>query len=437
MRLLLLIVVPLALMVLLPFVYSRLFRRWERLAARLDMTLVDAGTLSGSYQGYPIQLAVSTASNTNEFRVFVDCTQTVPLSLSLRPRFALGDVFHPDVMTGDDDFDRAVLCEGNLEDVLAVLDHTARRAVQAALYHQAIRVTNGVVSVPLSDFTRPQVDDACSAALELAKHLEVPQDEIARRLARNSATDPLVSVRLMNLGALQAHFGDSDAAVAASRKALEDTDFQLRLQGALFLGEEGTATLCSMAKDHTLEPDLRVRAIEKLLPTSEATALVEWLLGSAVWQVRRAAVAAVRQFALHAALPKLVAQAEDEVAEVAEAIARTLGLIGDPGAEPALVRLLAHNDRRTVHAAINALENIGTTTAVEPLFELSHSHAPSTLKTAAQDAIASIQARLGGVEEGMLSVAQCSKLDGALSSSEEDHTGGLTLTADDETTEHS
>jgi hypothetical protein len=81
---------------------------------------------------------------------------------------------------------------------------------------------------------------------------------------------------------------------------------------------------------------------------------------------------------------------EDE--ELAEALAGAFEAFGGPRAEKALIDLLAMSSPVALEAAAEALGNIGTVTAVEPLGALVEK---GPIKDVARDAVRAIQARWG------------------------------------------
>lgn len=76
--------------------------------------------------------------------------------------------------------------------------------------------------------------------------------------------------------------------------------------------------------------------------------------------ILRAAAASLGQIASRAGLPSLIAALEDEttVTDVRREAARSLGLIGDPAAEPALRKALASADAHLASTAFEALRRI-------------------------------------------------------------------------------
>jgi hypothetical protein len=111
-------------------------------------------------------------------------------------------------------------------------------------------------------------------------------------------------------------------------------------------------------------------------------------------------------------------------AEAAEGLAE----IDDSAREPVLLQLLGLAPDSLKVATARGLGPIGTVAAVEPLLVYRDGAEWSDeLRQAAGEAIAQIQARLGNVEAGRLSVAAPVAAAGGLTAVEPDGTGGLSL----------
>jgi HEAT repeat protein len=121
-------------------------------------------------------------------------------------------------------------------------------------------------------------------------------------------------------------------------------------------------------------------------------------------------VAAARLIARHrdttqtARLGQLMLREPEEAGAIGFATA--LGELGDPAAEDDLLTLLARPSDVTQLAAATALGRLGTVRAVEPLLPLTEGlFRDGALRDAAREAVRRIQARLGAVEEGRVSLA--------------------------------
>ncbi len=151
--------------------------------------------------------------------------------------------------------------------------------------------------------------------------------------------------------------------------------------------------------------------------------------GSALWpaiernirsknsDLKRAAILAAGATAHAALAPSIASHAGNDASSVVEAVARALGQLVHRESEPVVVKLLEHEGNEVRVAAAQALGTLGTVAAVEPLLaQTSGVLKDATLKRAAQQAISSIQSRLGPVEMGRLSLLEPGPLAGALSS---------------------
>jgi HEAT repeat protein len=145
--------------------------------------------------------------------------------------------------------------------------------------------------------------------------------------------------------------------------------------------------------------------------------------------LKRAAILAAGATNYVALAPDIAKEAAHPEVSVVEAVARCLGQLGAADTEAMLVSLLEHRADEVRVASAEALGKFGTVVAVEPL--LAHTSGvlkDATLKRAAQEAIASIQSRLGPVEMGRLSLTISAPLEGALSHVDEPIVeGALTL----------
>lgn len=114
--------------------------------------------------------------------------------------------------------------------------------------------------------------------------------------------------------------------------------------------------------------------------------------------------------ASHAALTPVVRELTIELLwreppEIAAALARTLGHIGDPETESELISLLEHPSTLVRIAAAEALVSVGSVAAVPALLEASRGFLfANDLRRALKNAIVEIQARTVCAEKGSLSL---------------------------------
>ena len=334
----------------------------------------------------------------------------------------------------------ALTTRGDEAVVTALLDSGCRGLLQA---HPGILVRDGVLEV-----VQPGVAGAgqlialVEDLVELAEALSIDAPGVPARLARNAAGDPSEERRFGALLALQQCFPDSPVAAEASRGALKDASARLRLAGARHLGSEGVEALLALARGGAPE-EVRASALTQLLahgPPDRTAPLLDDLLDDWSAEMRRASVwgtesafvpagpsaawsSAMRRLAIPAyarlaganAISRLASLASALDADGAASVTQALGRIGGPGAERALVELLAREEEDVQVASARALAACGSVAAVEPLLELSRGVlGRGNVRRAARDAVAAIQAR-AGAGAGRLSLAEPDSAAGRLS----------------------
>jgi len=144
--------------------------------------------------------------------------------------------------------------------------------------------------------------------------------------------------------------------------------------------------------------------LTSLHPYSACTAAISAALAGGDEEMKRIAVTAIARAKDAAFLDRVVGLAEGSGDPLAEAVAHALGEIGGPREEPVLLGLLTRHATPVRRAAAVALGNVGTIGAVEPLLPFTKWILTPDLETAAQEAIARIQARLGNPEAGRISL---------------------------------
>jgi hypothetical protein len=398
-------------------------RDWQTAAARLRMGFTPGIRyhISGSRQGF--QVSIEPAGN--DLTVVVSGDGRIPAELELGPETALSRTLASDIATGDGTFDYYTRVTGSETIAVALLGSRTRALVYDAV-QRGVTVKNSSISHRAASLDKlPGVVDQM---VDLATRLALEPHDIPARLADNALHDPLSeAIRLRNLELLLERYGDHEAAARTARTALQLGDRSLRLAAAVFLGNEGIAAVCELARSEPHTDHIRLAAIEHLTRASWAEkaipVLVE-LLESEAELVRRAAVVGLGKFRHAAAAPELRAMIRDQGALTIKAIAEALGRIGDRAAEPDMILLLRDADPEVVEAAARALGRIGSAAAVEPLLPLIEHVQPPPLRRAAREAIDRIQARLAGAEHGQLSVAAAEDHEGALSRADKEQEGG-------------
>ncbi len=268
--------------------------------------------------------------------------------------------------------------------------------------------------------------------IDLASRLQLDPDDIPRRLAENSLRDPVPAVRVRNFDALLERFPDAEVTAQTASSLLAVEIPALRLRAARFLKTpEAIVALQSLLDEPEAGDEIHVSALKTLavlLPPHDLAPLLERVLAAddVVRSLRLAAVQEIAGRGLKDAVPCLVAEMPGADHEIMITIAAALGALGDASVEPALLSQLVTEVEPTQIAIVRALGAVGTSAAVEPLLPLAKGYFRSPeLKKAVREAIASIQGRLHGAEQGQLSLAEHTDRQGALSLSGEE--GRLTV----------
>lgn len=195
---------------------------------------------------------------------------------------------------------------------------------------------------------------------------------------------------------------------------------------AVRLEAEAWPALESFVTAEDADPQARAAALQWLSERLPRERLVPLLESPAV---RKSAVLlrpAVEQLARLGRMPRAehfgLLLPTSSPAEAAS-IAQLLGELGEVRAETSLVDLLAHKDPAVQLAATNSLGKVGSVRVVEPLLALARSAgriASTELSRAAEASARAIQARLGDVAPGRLSLSEVAAPAGALSVAREE-----------------
>jgi hypothetical protein len=331
-----------------------------------------------------------------------------------------------ELQTRDLHFDLMARVAGSEDTALAVLDHDTRAAVLRLLEG------GGSVSGGLARLPRSSLREATASLpwlISIANRLCMRPGEVPVSLARNAFHDPFPEVRVGNFKALQQHYQGSEIAVQAIEQALESKHGELRFEAAVLVRDRGKDVLRQLALADDVELSLRVGAVEQLIRASWASTtvpLLVQLLDCDATELRRIAVTGLGRYRHQPAVARLMELADGDTGTVRE-VAVALGRIGDQQAEPLLIDLLDHHDPEVVIVAAAALARAGTTAAVMPLLEHTGRSAPKSLAKVAKTAIARIQSRVTGAEQGQLSIAPDSQLEGGLSQAAEAGEGSISL----------
>jgi HEAT repeat protein len=337
-----------------------------------------------------------------------------------------------DTTIGDDAFDQVIQVHGPDAVVHALLDVETRARVLRLLARpewpvRRCEVAGGELRLWIADppakGTHRGFVGSLRLALATAQRL-VPPEDIPARLSSKVRADPQAGVRLRSLQALLRAFPGHPVTHEALSAARADQTDEVRLEAGLALGPAGLDRVREIAQAEGTDDACAARAVVALGPELTATGVLE-RLGHALRRRRlrtaEACLAWLGGYGGAEALGALAKVLAVEQGELAVASAGALGVTGLPGAEAPLVRALENANRDVRLAAAEALEGLGTASAILPLKAVAGDPA---LERAARRAIAAIQARLTGTP-GELSLA--GDEEGQLTLAEEDAAGRLSL----------
>jgi hypothetical protein len=389
--------------------------------------------LRGQVDGFEVTLkSYHRGKHEHGTRVCVDGRGRIPLSLNLRAEgfgSGLDKAFGgKELEIGDPGFDREVYAQGPENELLPLLDDETRSAVRAAIALRA-HVVDGTARIEVRTWSNAnRIASALESALRVARRLQRPGDPV-EPLVKIAGTDSHPTVRVRCLDLLRRDHAEDQRARAAFRDALRSDAAEVRLTGAIALGDEGQAALVDIASRPDVTDLLAARAISALgakLPADRAASILD----DAIQKGRSAvALAAVQALALTGgalAVSRLTALLTGHAARLAVAAAHALGAIGDSAAEAPLLPALESEDSDVRNAAAEALGLVGTAAAVVPLHAAADAHLLDlSLRSATRQAIAAIQARLTGAAPGQVSLAEGEG--GRITLSHESDPGRLTI----------
>lgn len=295
-----------------------------------------------------------------------------------------GDGLVTGVLTGDEAFDTRVQLLGNPVDVLGAMSHAGRNAVESITQSRQGYLAPGVIGLHRANPIRNPINLTrdVSVLLRASDSLNQGGRSPAERLAHNATGDPDQEVRLANLRLLLSQFADSPETADCARAVLSIHGHLAQLEAARFLGHEGVPTLLGLVGAADAYTPARIAALEHLV----------LVVGGK--DARQALVAGFQtdEHELLMSAAELVLQTRADVMQ---------------SAEPGLLTLLAesHQDGRVL--AIEALGQVATPLAVEPLQPFTRGlFRTNRVKVAAELAVARIQERVLDGNYGSLSLVE-------------------------------
>lgn len=419
-----------------------LLREWPAAAEALGLRASvseDKRSMQGTLQGVPVRVEFSRETlpqnDSHYSRNETTFTRSkiifsaggdgrIPKSIELRgedswavlARLGAG----PDRETGDRGFDELVDLRGLDAYVCAALSEQAREQLKTFAPYGG-SVSNGRVTwavMDTEDHDRRWLIEHIERVAALAAELSVTPDVLAQRLAHNAQHDSNPRVRRQNLRFLLAPeaLAPVELTTAITRALLTDPDPEVRFDAARQLGSEGHATLQGLATDARAEPALRSQAL-MALHEGNAVNLDLWLaslLNPSPLELTRAALVIVASRRLSAHVDRVIDLTGAGAPALRAAAALTLSQLESSRIETTLWQLLVDVEEDVQTAAAEALGEVGSVAAVEPLLLLSKGLGRARLRQAARGAIARIQSRLADVEAGRLSLVADDNLAGAV-----------------------
>ena len=370
--------------------------------------------LRGDADGFTVTLrAYRRGRYDHGTRIVVDGRRHIPLSLNLRAEgfgASLDRTFGgKELEIGDPGFDGEVYVRGPEDVLLPLLDDKARSAVRAVVALRG-QVADGTVRVDIRTWTNAnRIAAALDKALLAARHLRRPEDAV-ECLVKIAGTDHYPGVRVRCLDLLRRAHADDERARTAFRGALRSADTESRLIGAIASKDEGRQALIEIASSPDMEEALAVRAITALganLALDRAASILDAAMKKERPTVARAAIQALALAGGALAVSRLASLLTADAADLAVAAAAALAAVGDASAEAPLVAALSSEHGELRIAAVGALQNLGTAAAVAPLHAAAADHLLDlSLRSAARQAVAAIQARLPGASPGQISLGE-------------------------------
>jgi HEAT repeat protein len=428
---------------------SQDFRVWAAVASELGLSFTETDSersISGMLNGASVRAVyreeTKYAGNARvlerKLHFYAGGAGCIPASLALRKdsgglafaRLVTGD---DDAQIGDKQFDDRVELFDLDAYACAALSHAAREQLGRAL-EKGVDLAQSTLHCEMRWEPHDQVwlVQMLRWISGVGQLLSVTPETLHRRLAENAVRDPSPGVRLRNLTYL------TDAATRspptliadAARALLSDGNAPIRLLAAKQLGAQGCLPLLGLAADVTLGTALRAEAVQALGAQGGAAfapALAS-LSGDAAPEVVRAALAAIAAQHLTELAPIVQARTQSPEPGVRASAAAALASLVPAVAEATLIGLLSDPSADVQLASVEALGEVGTVTAVEPLLPVAQGFGRPQLRRAARAAIGRIQSRLGPAEAGLLSLAVDHALAGAVDLADPSpHAGELSL----------
>lgn len=409
---------------------------WSEAATRIglsDILVLSSAfdldmALSARSGGLRVEIRTSRSSSTPQIVIAIEGLGHRPGELALRAEnletTIVKAIGRRELITGDAAFDDGVYIKGWPPLVHALFDAETRRVVLRFLQDRIdipgsaigrslggrATVTDGQLHLEMPEprgVPPAHLADTLSGLLAVARKLVRPAD-IPGRLASNLGREPLADVRLRCLAVLVQHYPTRPATLEALRAVLRDSSFDVRIQAATALGNEGHPTLLEIATGDESPENAQQEALRALggrLSVETGLTVLRQALRRRRLLIAETCVEALGRRGGVDAVAPLGRVLGIESCGLAEAAARALGATGRPEAEPPLVAALDDREDAVKRAVADALGRCGSAAAVAPLRRLESGSRDASCRRAARRAIAEIQGRLTAANPGQLSLA--------------------------------
>jgi hypothetical protein len=255
--------------------------------------------------------------------------------------------------------------------------------------------------------SRFELAEVLGALLDLTRRL-LPPGDVERAVAERARTEPQPAARLHHLRTLVAHGTQADVREETLAAALSDPAPELRLEAARESGEAGRPVLQALAVDEDAPDASRSQAVAALGSRLDSDVVRSVLAGALARDRVKTATACIGLLETRGPeqVEPIAASLANERRAIAAAAARALAQIGSAQAEPRLIEALARGGDVSLEA-VTALGRVGTVASVLPLRELEQANPRErAFVRACRTAVASIQARLTGAEQGQVGLAE-------------------------------
>lgn len=395
------------------------FDGWKEAARQLHLELqpgglLKTGTIMGPVKGMFVRVESFPRGRGDKMtpytRIVVDGTDEIPESLIVVARATGGNHFPAlparRVPTHDARFDAEIFVLGDEQEVAALFTQSTRHLVSYTVPSLDVVVRRsevyfegeGIIEDPYKLVSTVRNLASLGAALRL------DANSVCRRMAANSARDPMVAVRVHLLELLWSHFRSDLKTQEAVRHALKDNSFRVQLRAATLMGEEGQGHAESIARNPVAPEEVRVLALQWLaghLPRERMGPLLAGVLSTRSEKVLLMVLDELGRLRWVPVLDRLLALLDNAEPDLEARIFEALKQMNDPEVEEALVERALNGSESGQRAALRTLGLVGGQGSVEPLMALAESVSiKQTTRELVREQVSEIVQRTGVIVAG-------------------------------------